>query len=1089
MYNSRTLSNMDNLPTPGTPQAERSIGFSTTTGEIVSALFEKQDQVESAFGLTRMWEDELQKRDDQIYELTGKRLGVAFPYPGLFDSPTAYKTMGPHNDAPEYRRRQSYESAIAIEKQIEELRKTYPQIKTRGAIMDEVAGAQKSIDKNASETFIRGGVFGKVVGTVVGGGAGSLTLNNPSNLASIPLGFAGMARTFAGRVGLDFLTQAGVESVNQLRYVKQNYEAMGREYTAEDAAGNIAMAGLGGAAFRGVAEGVSYGGGKVLQALQKRAADGDAFGKKVQDILDAPTDDEAAFKVRQLAPEELIEFTEITNPVMSTSMRGAMQAAEQQAMIVGANPFIKPEARAEHERILDRVREEAEAGAPLTDTSANQPIGVVMPSEKPVRISDLQVDARLMQFKTGGDDQGVTDALKNVKSWNPDFAGTITVWERADGTRFVADGHQRTALARRLMAENPEQDIYINAIVKREKDGYSAEQVRAEAALKNISQGTGTALDAAKVFRQMPADALSAFKSLPPNSALVRNARELAKLDDESFLMVVNGVVDDKIAAVVGRLEDDPNQQRSLLGLLAKEEPDTIFQAEQIVRQAQEAGFSKSEQNTLFGADTVTESLFKDKAKVLERALNLIKDDVRTFKNLLRNEGRISEAGNLLNQAQNANILTDAQTIMGTVRALAYRRGPIADALSEAAKKAKTNGRHKDAAKGFVDELRRQLDESGVAGLFGGDERALRDVVAEISKSTERESLSLALDTQKALTLDEPKTIERGYRDLRDAVIPAESKSSSVAAGESKSLPSDKSPSGTQAPLRQETMRVSSLDVFSSAAMTPDTLKGPLKKLGSMVPSKLSKDSKVMVYQTSNSVNKLVSTAESLKDKLAKHLENITQDIDGARVQSVRAKDPAEAELKAKELKREPSQISDYLGARIIADNVAAIDGVIAAIKQSSRVIEVDDFLKAGRSPRGGYRAVHIQAVTKDGFSYEVQVIPREVYAVYEEARTPYAQYKRYRNNIPADLAERADAEFAAADDLLNQAYERFTSRMDDEAVLADAAKLNPDEEVIVGVEFDQEGRELVQKAKLKDVLAAVDDQESLFKSMTECLV
>lgn len=65
----------------------------------------------------------------------------------------------------------------------------------------------------------------------------------------------------------------------------------------------------------------------------------------------------------------------------------------------------------------------------------------------------LQIDAQRFQFKEGGDQAGVTPLLKGVTTWDPDAAGQLIVWERADGARFVADGHQRVALAQRLMSE------------------------------------------------------------------------------------------------------------------------------------------------------------------------------------------------------------------------------------------------------------------------------------------------------------------------------------------------------------------------------------------------------------------------------------------------------------------------------------------------------------------------------------------------------------------------------------------------------------------------------------------------------------
>ena len=51
----------------------------------------------------------------------------------------------------------------------------------------------------------------------------------------------------------------------------------------------------------------------------------------------------------------------------------------------------------------------------------------------------VEVDASTFQFKSRGDEFGVTDRLQGVKKWDSIKAGTSIVWERADGARFIAD--------------------------------------------------------------------------------------------------------------------------------------------------------------------------------------------------------------------------------------------------------------------------------------------------------------------------------------------------------------------------------------------------------------------------------------------------------------------------------------------------------------------------------------------------------------------------------------------------------------------------------------------------------------------------
>lgn len=183
----------------------------------------------------------------------------------------------------------------------------------------------------------------------------------------------------------------------------------------------------------------------------------------------------------------------------------------------------------------------------------------------------LTQDPDTFQFKSGGDHKGVTDRLKGVKSWNPAAAGKVMVFERADGQQVIADGHQRTGLAQRLMADG-HAPIKMDAIVLRERDGWSARDVRAYAAIKNMHESSGNPLDMAKVMRERP-DLVTS--SLPVSDAKIRDAKALANLSDPAFRMVTSGTVKPEIAAAVGESVKDTGRHVDLMTEMAKAKLDT----------------------------------------------------------------------------------------------------------------------------------------------------------------------------------------------------------------------------------------------------------------------------------------------------------------------------------------------------------------------------------------------------------------------------------------------------------------------------------------------------------------------------------
>ena len=318
--------------------------------------------------------------------------------------------------------------------------------------------------------------------------------------------------------------------------------------------------------------------------------------------------------------------------------------------------------------------------------------------------SDVQVDAGLMQFKAGGDAFGVTERLQGVTEWNPAFAGRVILWERADGTMIVADGHQRVGLAKRIAATKG-QDIALDAVVLRERDGVTAGQARTVAALKNISEGTGSAIDAAKVMREAGRETVMGM--VPPRSALVRDADALARLSDDAFGAVVNEVVPAEYAAAIGRLMPDrPEAHSGMIDLLAKTRPANRSQADSVIRQGIAAGFVDGVQTDMFGTLDTMASLFIERAKVLDRALAKLRKLKGVFSLAAREADTLETRGNRIDADQSALEAQANAEAIELVERLAFSGGPIKDAIDRAARRLATGEPIGRVTDDLVGELR-----------------------------------------------------------------------------------------------------------------------------------------------------------------------------------------------------------------------------------------------------------------------------------------------------------------------------------------------------------------------------------------------
>ena len=295
---------------------------------------------------------------------------------------------------------------------------------------------------------------------------------------------------------------------------------------------------------------------------------------------------------------------------------------------------------------------------------------------------DLETDAEAFQYKSGGDTQGVTDRLQGVKKWDPAKAGMAIVYERKDGSQVVADGHQRLGLAKRIEEEYGD-PVQMMGVLYREDDGYTEKDVRAIAAAKNIAEGSGDAFDAAQILRDRPQEDLD---TLPPNSRLVRNAKQIARMEDDAFAAAKASDISAVNAAVIGRMaKGDGPLQEALVREFAENPPSNEVEAETMVQLFAENRGANETTEDMFGEIEVAQSYFREKAKITSALSTRLKNNKRVFQTLVENAEKIEAAGNQLG-GENEQIAGRAGMANAYLRQMVSMKGPVADSLDEAAK-------------------------------------------------------------------------------------------------------------------------------------------------------------------------------------------------------------------------------------------------------------------------------------------------------------------------------------------------------------------------------------------------------------------
>jgi hypothetical protein len=357
------------------------------------------------------------------------------------------------------------------------------------------------------------------------------------------------------------------------------------------------------------------------------------------------------------------------------------------------------------EAAAQRVNSQSPAWLNQATQQSGAPFAMVRPSE-------LTLDPKRFQYKEA-DDQGVTGALAGVTRWDSNLANPITAYRDTDGKLYVVNGHQRTDLAARADASG-QPDVQMSARVLDAADGWSAKQVKALGAYQNIAEGTGTAVDAAKVLRnQVPMPNGRQLPPLPPRSALVQQARGLSALSNEAFGAVVNGVVPSAYAAEVGSQIADPTQQMAAIQVLHRAEPANAEQARVMVQDIAASGFLNGSQDDMFGSQAFAQSLFPERAKVLTQAMSVLRGNKRVFSAALSGEETLIAAGNKLDSQANQKGQTENESLLDALQRGATTRGPLSDLLTSAARQLAANPKNIRAIAGDFIVKARALVRSG----------------------------------------------------------------------------------------------------------------------------------------------------------------------------------------------------------------------------------------------------------------------------------------------------------------------------------------------------------------------------------------
>ena len=371
------------------------------------------------------------------------------------------------------------------------------------------------------------------------------------------------------------------------------------------------------------------------------------------------------------------------------------------------------------------------------------------------------------QYKTDGDVFGVSEKLKAVEIWDEPSSGTLLIYEFADGTKAVVDGHQRLGLAKRLKARG--QDVKILAHVFKEVDDVPKEMMLVKGMLINLRNNTGSAVDAAKVLRttgRLDWDKIK--KSLPVKQKLIRNADGLSKLSDDAWGLFLNKRIDEDLAARIGLQIENKAIHNKLLAALSTRKFSSLQEIDTVLEQIKRTPTVKAEQETLFGKEFFEETLIFEKTELIKYISQNSKKLKDVFKTVLANEKDLNSAGNVLNKQENLQRGIDNEKIYERLSNIATQTGRLSDEFNHAAGILK-QGNKREARRLAEEAVRRAVREGDFDRFSAGGLQRTNEVETASSSVSQEQAIEKVDPTEDLKHKDiskNPEVVEQQVEDL-----------------------------------------------------------------------------------------------------------------------------------------------------------------------------------------------------------------------------------------------------------------------------------------------------------------------------------
>jgi hypothetical protein len=387
---------------------------------------------------------------------------------------------------------------------------------------------------------------------------------------------------------------------------------------------------------------------------------------------------------------------------------GALDKKVEEVEVKSESPTLKKEVEeAEIKEVEEKLDDTKEISQEVIDRASERE-GII----EHFPIDKIHFDPEKFQYKRVYSKEGVTGSLSGVEKYDKSLGGIVTVWQEPDTKKvYVINGHNRISRAKEL-GETEHAVRFIKA--------ESPKEARAQGAIINISEGSGTTIDAATFFRDSGITEEDARKlGLPMTGERVRKGLALANLTPMIYNAVLSDVISEGIGVVIG--EELPNHADQYAFYKAIEGKKlTIPVVKEMAQLAKSTSKGTEVTIDLFGETEEEKSYIIEKAKVISEVNRMLSQDKTLFSKVSTDAAaeRLEVAGNIIDVDRSREMSNKAAVIQDVFNRLKHTK--MNEALERATKEV-VNGTPITQA---VSKILGEIEEIVSEALQGGERKS-----------------------------------------------------------------------------------------------------------------------------------------------------------------------------------------------------------------------------------------------------------------------------------------------------------------------------------------------------------------------------